>query len=117
VLFRSLFVTSLFFCGIGGCSSEQVNSSAPNVLLISVDDLNTFVGCLGYQHVQTPNIDRLASQGVLFSNAHAQAPLCGPSRASVMTGLRPSTTGIYGQIDDDNISAVFPAEKQITFMP
>lgn len=112
-----LFVTSLFFCGIGGCSSEQVNSSAPNVLLISVDDLNTFVGCLGYQHVHTPNIDRLASQGVLFSNAHAQAPLCGPSRASVMTGLRPSTTGIYGQIDDDNISAVFPVENQITFMP
>lgn len=68
----------------------------PNVLFLSVDDLNDWVGCLkGYPGIQTPNIDRLARQGVLFSDAHCAAPLCNPSRTAILTGLRPSTTGIY----------------------
>lgn len=68
----------------------------PNVLFISVDDLNDWVGCLGgYNGVKTPNIDRLASQGVLFSNAHCASPLCNPSRTALLTGRRPSSTGIY----------------------
>ena len=68
----------------------------PNVLLISIDDLNDWVGCLGGNtQASTPNIDRLAERGVLFSNAHCQAPICNPSRTSLMLGLRPSTTGIY----------------------
>ena len=90
-----------------------------NVLFIAIDDLNTWLGCLNnYSNTKTPNIDRLASQGVLFSNAHCQAPLCGPSRASLMTGLRPSTTGIYGMIGDDKIrNDENPATKDITFLP
>jgi len=72
-------------------------SSHPNVLFIVVDDLNDWVGCLdGHPQARTPNLDNLARSGTLFSNAHCQAPLCNPSRASVLTGLRPSTTGIYG---------------------
>ena len=67
----------------------------PNVLLIAVDDLNDWVGCLGHAPARTPNIDRLATRGTLFTSAHCQAPLCNPSRTSVMTGLRPSTTGVY----------------------
>ncbi len=68
----------------------------PNVLLIAVDDLNDWVGCLGgHPQARTPNIDRLARRGTLFTNAHCQAPLCNPSRSSLLTGLRPSTTGIY----------------------
>src|SRR6266849_1167639 len=68
----------------------------PNVLFVAVDDLNDWVGCLGgHPQVKTPHLDRLAKRGTLFTNAHCQAPLCNPSRASLLTGLRPSTTGIY----------------------
>lgn len=80
-----------------GLPSITPAAEKPNVLFIAIDDLNDWVGCLGgHPQVQTPNIDRLARYGTLFSNAHCQAPLCNPSRTSVMTGLRPTTTGIYG---------------------
>lgn len=71
--------------------------SAPkNVLFISVDDMNDWVGCLGSNRVPTPNIDALAARGLLFINAHAPSPKCGPSRAAILTGKRASTTGLYG---------------------
>jgi arylsulfatase A-like enzyme len=72
----------------------------PNVLFLAVDDLNDWVGCLGgHPQAKTPNIDRLAKKGVLFEQAYCAAPLCNPSRTSVMTGLRPSNTGIYGNLN------------------
>jgi len=68
-----------------------------NVLFVAVDDLNDWVGCLGgHPQAKTPNIDRLAKSGVLFEQAYCAAPLCNPSRTAIMTGLNPSTTGIYG---------------------
>lgn len=71
-------------------------SARPNVLFISVDDMNDWIGCLGgYNGVKTPHIDRLASRGVLFANAHCASPLCNPSRTALLTGMRPSTTGMY----------------------
>lgn len=69
----------------------------PNVLFIAIDDQNDWVGTLGgHPLVRTPNIDRLAARGTVFLNAHCQAPLCNPSRTSLMLSLRPTTTGIYG---------------------
>jgi len=67
-----------------------------NILFIAVDDLNDWIGCLGgHPDVKTPNFDRLARRGVLFTNAHCAAPLCNPSRASLMTGVHPSASGVY----------------------
>ncbi len=71
-------------------------AARPNVLFLAIDDLNDWVGPLGgHPMVRTPHLDRLARRGVTFANAHCQAPLCNPSRTSVLTGLRPTTTGVY----------------------
>lgn len=73
------------------------STDRPNVLFIAIDDQNDWIGCLGgHPQVQTPNIDALARRGTLFTNAHCQSPLCNSSRTSVLLGLRPSTTGVYG---------------------
>ncbi len=80
-----------------GNPAAGLTRERPNVLFIAVDDLNDWEGCLrGHPQVKTPNMDRLAARGTLFTNAHNQCPLCNPSRVSLMTGLRPSSTGVYG---------------------
>lgn len=69
----------------------------PNVLFIAIDDQNDWVGALGgHPLAKTPHLDRLAKRGTVMLNAHCQAPLCNPSRTSLMLSLRPTTTGIYG---------------------
>jgi arylsulfatase A-like enzyme len=69
----------------------------PNVLFIAVDDLNDWVGHIGgHPQSKTPNIDRLARAGVSFSKAYCSAPLCNPSRVSLLTGIEPSKSGVYG---------------------
>lgn len=77
----------LMINAINDKSSEKFN-----VLFIIADDLNCDIGAYGNNDVYTPNIDKLASEGVLFENAHVQYPLCGPSRISLMTGLYPDQT-------------------------
>ena len=76
------------------CAPAAVDK--PNVLFIAIDDLNDWIGALdGHPQARTPNIDRLASRGVLFTNAHTAAPACNPSRAALMTGLFPTSSGVY----------------------
>lgn len=109
----------LLSCGNQGRAPEKGSGEDnPNVLFIAIDDLNDWLGCMkGHPNTSTPNFDKLAAQGVLFTNAHCQAPLCGPSRASLMTGLRPSTTGIYGMINDNMIRSDNEATRDIIFLP
>jgi choline-sulfatase len=95
---RRLLMFSIVALAVAAAAESpgEAAEKRPNVVFIAVDDLNDWVGCLrGHPQVQTPNIDRLARRGTLFANAHCQAPICNPSRSSLLTGLRPSTTGIY----------------------
>ncbi len=82
----------------------------PNVLFIALDDLNHWVGHLGRNpQTRTPNIDRLAKMGVSFSRAYCTAPSCNPSRASLMSGMRPSTTGCY--VNEQNWRGAISEDK------
>lgn len=93
---RSLLVALAFVLCLPILAAAQ-GTKKPNILFISIDDQNDWIGCLGgHPQAKTPNIDQIASQGTVFLNAHCQAPLCNPSRTSLMTGRRPSSTGIYG---------------------
>jgi arylsulfatase A-like enzyme len=75
---------------------DDAAAERPNVLFISLDDMNDWLGCYGgHPDAKTPNIDSLAKRGIVFTNAHCVSPICGPSRAAVLTGMRPETTGVY----------------------
>jgi arylsulfatase A-like enzyme len=78
-------------------AKNNPDSKKPNILFIAVDDLNDWTGYLGgHPQAKTPNIDRLASKGVAFTHAYCSAPLCNPSRVSLLTGILPSNSGVYG---------------------
>ena len=86
-------VLILFFFSFHAIAQEKKKY---NVLFIAVDDLNDWIGPLdGYKGVKTPNIDKLAKQGMNFTRAYCPAPICNPSRAALLTGVRPSTSGVY----------------------
>lgn len=82
-------------------------ASKPNILFIAVDDLNDWTGFLGgHPQTQTPNMDALARQGMIFTKAYCAAAVCNPSRTALMSGYRPSTTGIFGNQDKMRASPV-----------
>jgi arylsulfatase A-like enzyme len=73
----------------------QPKSGNPNILFIAIDDLKPILGCYGDKQIKTPNIDRLAAMGTVFTQNYCQQAVCGPTRASIMTGLRPDHTGVW----------------------
>ena len=76
------------------CAADSA-SAKPNILFISVDDLRPELKCYGAEHMVTPNLDRLASQGLRFDRAYCQQAVCLPSRISLFTGMRPDSTGVH----------------------
>ncbi len=91
------FTAAVVGCLLAVLEAQAAANPHPNVLFIAIDDQNDWIGALGgHALARTPHLDRLARRGTVFLNAHCQAPLCNPSRTSVMLGLRSTTTGIYG---------------------
>ena len=108
-------IRNLILLALCLASAAFAKAEKPNVLVIAIDDLNDWIGCMGgHPQAKTPNIDRLASRGVLFTNTQCQAPVCNPSRASLMTSLYPSTSGIYFLRPDLSQS---PVAAKSTLMP
>lgn len=85
----TLLFCSLFICRLTAAADR------PNVLFIAVDDLRVELNCYGQHYVHSPNVDRLAEQGTLFTRAYCQQTVCNPSRASLLTGLRPDTLHVW----------------------
>jgi arylsulfatase A-like enzyme len=92
---HALMVMSLV-CVVPTLNASQAAQQRPNILFIAIDDLNDWIGCLGgHPQTITPNLDRLAASGVLFSNAHCPGAACNPSRSAIMTGRSPHRSGLY----------------------
>jgi arylsulfatase A-like enzyme len=96
--------TSFFFVlgiALSVVPIDAADSKKPNVIFIAVDDLNHWVGHLERNsQTSTPNIDKLAARGTRFTHSYCAAPVCNPSRAALLSGLRPFTTGVYENNDD-----------------
>ncbi|MDX2038339.1 MAG: sulfatase [Isosphaeraceae bacterium] len=110
----ALGVCGLFaWVALVGESRADEPKTRPNVLFIAVDDLNHWVGHLARNpQTRTPNIDRLAKMGVTFTRSYCAAPVCNASRAALMSGSRPSTTGIYDNGQD--WKPVIPKNRTLT---
>ncbi len=94
----SIILSAVLIFSAKPVMAKNINTglNKTNVLFIAIDDLNDWVGFLGgHPNAKTPNLDRLAKRGTYFTNAYTVSPICGPSRASVLTGMRPETTGVY----------------------
>ena len=102
---RRLLYCFPILLGLLSCQDETpLIPQKPNVLFIAVDDLRPELGCYGMDHIQSPNIDRLAEEGTLFVNSYCNVPVCGASRASLLTGLRPTFNRFkvyYTRADED----------------
>lgn len=119
--FRNSVLFFLFpFCLLSSCTSkvELTYEQKPNILFIAIDDLNDWVEVLKVNpDIKTPNINRLAERGMLFTNAHTQAPICAPSRVSIMTGKYPHTTGVYFQIKDEFVREASDQTLNSVYLP
>ena len=99
---KGLALATVLLAGGGAAAEPAAKPPArPNVLFVAVDDLNHWVGYLGRnKQTITSNLDRLAARGVWFTRSYCAAPVCNPSRAALMSGLRPGASTVYDNVDD-----------------
>lgn len=90
---QTILVALLLALGLNSFANTDTGSH-PNILFIAVDDLKPLTGRYGIENIRTPTLDRLADQSTVFTAAYTQYPVCGPSRASLLTGLRPESSGV-----------------------
>ena len=101
----SVTLLCLFFSCKPSSKSNPDTNQRPNIIVVLVDDMRwEEFGAAGHNYIKTPNIDRLAREGVRFKNAFATTPLCSPSRASFLTGQYPHTNGIVDNQQHDELS-------------
>ncbi|MFO7670378.1 MAG: sulfatase-like hydrolase/transferase, partial [Bacteroidales bacterium] len=86
----SVSILAVVLVSCGGNKKMDQRPAQPNILFIAVDDLRPQLGCYGADMIQSPHIDQLAAEGTRFDRAYCNIPVCGASRASLMTGLRPA---------------------------
>ena len=91
---KKTVISILFFGAILSCIFAQERKK-PNILMIAIDDLKPMLGCYGESKIITPNIDALAARGTVFLKNYCQQAVCAPTRASLMTGLRPDATRVW----------------------
>lgn len=101
IMCHLVWPATAFVCGVllparFTMAADSDQRLRPNVLFIAIDDLRPELGCYGESHIRSPHIDRLAERGTVFLRAYCQQAVCGPSRTSLLTGLRPDTTGVWG---------------------
>ncbi|MDP2928481.1 MAG: sulfatase-like hydrolase/transferase, partial [Candidatus Omnitrophota bacterium] len=95
ITFFAVLIAGAFFAARCGVNKKVKTDKPLNILLITIDTLRAdHLGCYGNNRIKTPNIDNLAREGVRFKNVVCQAPLTGPSHASILTGLYPHTHGV-----------------------
>jgi arylsulfatase A-like enzyme len=93
---RTWLVLALgLLAGLSGPPAHAADAARPNILFIAIDDLRDWVHYLGHEQAKTPNLDRLSARGLTFSRGYCASPVCNPSRAALMSGMRSSTTGVY----------------------
>ena len=104
-----LFLMALLFFYETGKAQQQTDR--PNILWLTSEDNGPFIGAYGDTFATTPNIDRLATEGVLYENAFATAPVCAPSRSTLITGVYPTAMGTQ------HMRSTYPIPEMIKFFP
>lgn len=111
-----IFAISMTLTACQYQDKKNKDMDTPNVLFIAIDDMNDWVGVLGgHPQTKTPNIDKLATRGILFTNAHTPAPACSPCRNAILYGIEPHNSGLYPFYNRDKMDPVFFNEHKSMF--